>query len=185
MRSRLTILLGTQGTIYFAGALFAPLYAVYVADIGGELITAGTAAATFAAATGFAALFAGKLAARFPHPKFLAALGWTVLGIGFLGYLFVKNPAQLFAVQILLGLATAAYFPPVEALYSRYVTRNHAGARDVFEWSWWDAVEYWTQAGGALAGGLIATFFGFPTLFIIMAGLAFLSAGIILAYMKR
>ncbi len=172
MRNKLLLLLTTQGTVYFGIALFAPLYAIYVEQIGGEFITAGLAIAVFSAVTGTATIFMGRIASFLPHPKYLAVAGWFLLGVGFLGYLLVQKPIHLFLVQVLIGLATATYFPPVEAMYSRWITRE----RDVFEWSWWDATEYWSGAAGALAGGIIVTFFGFPALFVTMATLAFLAA---------
>ena len=173
-RTKLFILLSTQGAIYFAIALFAPLYAIYVEHIGGEILTAGSAIAVFAGVTGLMTLVIGRFASRYATARTVAVSGWVILGFGFLGYLFVKTPAHLFIIQAVLGLATAAYFPPVEALYSRFVT--HRSERDIVQWSWWDTMEYWAQAGGAFVGALIVTAWGFPALFIIMSLLAFLAA---------
>ena len=69
MRNKLLLLLTTQGTVYFGIALFAPLYAIYVEQIGGEFITAGLAIAVFSAVTGTATIFMGRIASFLPHPK--------------------------------------------------------------------------------------------------------------------
>ena len=47
MNKNLKLLLLTASLFLFAGGLFGPIYAVFVEDIGGDLLTAGAAFGTF------------------------------------------------------------------------------------------------------------------------------------------
>ena len=76
----------------------------------------------------------------------------------------------------MLGLGGAIYAPAFDSVYSRHMTDGKSGRA----WGAWEAMDYFAGAVGAAVGGLIATKFGFNTIFIIMGLLCFMSAGYIL-----
>ena len=107
---------------------------------------------------------------RSPHKVLLVA--YILLGIGYLLYAFVYSVWTLFLVQILLGMGAAIGWPAFDALYSTHLDHHKEGS----EWAAWEAMDYFTTAAGAFAGGIIVTWLGFNTLFFIMAGFCFVSA---------
>lgn len=171
----LRILLITNGFILLAGAMLAPIYALFVDSIGGSLLDAGLTGAFFALAAGVTTIIAGKYADRKKRPEFIVATGYTIMGVGFILFMFVNNIWFLFFVQMLIGFAEALYSPAFDALYSHHLSPKKAGR----EWGAWEATHYFSMAIGAALGGLIASVFGFIGIFFTMAVLCFLSAGYI------
>lgn len=177
----LRILLITNGLILLSGAMFGPIYALFVEEIGGDLLSAGLTGGIFALAAGLTTLVAGRYADKFKRDEYIVAGGYALLGIGFLLYTAVHSLLFLFAVQILIGFAEAMYSPAFDALYSRHITKKKAGR----EWGAWESMNYFSAALGAALGGVVASFLGFSALFVMMASLCFISVFIILRVPKR
>ena len=174
----LRILLSTNMLLMLAGAMLGPIYALFVEDIGGDLLDASMAGGTFALAAGITVLISGRYSDKVKRPDKIIILGYIIVGLGFLIYLFVDTIWWLLAVQLIIGFGEAIYTPPFDKLYSRNVEKGKAGR----QWGAWESLDYFTTAFGALAGGMIVTYISFDTLFIIMAVLCFVSA-IYLYYM--
>jgi MFS family permease len=168
----LRILLITNGLVLLAGAMLGPIYALFVENIGGDLLDASLAGGFFALAAGVTTLIAGKFTDKNKRKEFIVGLGYAVMGLGFLLYIFVNSIWFLFGVQILIGFAEAFYSPAFDALYSKHVTKKKAGR----EWGTWESLNYFSIAIGAVIGGLIVSNFGFTAIFAIMSALCFISA---------
>lgn len=168
----LRILLFAEGLSLLAAAMFGPIQALYVERIGGDLLDASYAGAVFAFAAGVTTLIAGKYADRNEHPKNIIIMGYILMGIGFLLLIAVSTVWQLLFVQLLIGIAAPLYAPAYNAVYARHVNPEKAG----FEWGLWDATDYFMAAAGAVIGGLIAHYYGFNAIFVIMGLLCFASA---------
>ncbi len=177
----LRILLITNGLVLLAGAMLGPIYALFVENIGGDLLDASLTGGFFALAAGVTTLIAGKFADKNKRDELIVASGYLVMGIGFLLYIFVNSIWFLFGVQILIGFAEAFYSPAFDALYSKHVTKKKAGR----EWGAWESMNYFSIAVGAVIGGFIASNFGFNTIFAIMSALCFISAIYIFHLHKR
>lgn len=177
----LRILLITNGLVLLAGAMLGPIYAIFVENIGGDLLDASLTGGIFALAAGVTTLFAGKYADKIKRDEKIVAAGYVIMGIGFFLYLFVNSIWFLFGVQILTGFAEAFYSPAFDALYSKHLTKNKAGR----QWGAWEALNYFSTAIGAAIGGIIASIFGFHAIFIIMGILCFTSAAFILYVEKK
>ena len=71
------ILLGTNAMILLAGAMLGPIYALFVEDIGGDLLDASIAWAVFALAAGFTTLITGKYADKIKESELILVLGYV------------------------------------------------------------------------------------------------------------
>jgi DHA1 family multidrug resistance protein-like MFS transporter len=168
----LRILLITNASILLAGAMFAPISAIFVEKIGGNLLDASFAGGIFALAAGITIFISGKYADVVKENELIVVLGYVVMGIGFAILTIVNSVTVLFIAQIIIGIGEAIYTPAFDAIYSRHVTHEQSGR----QWGLWEANRHFSLALGAFIGGYIANRFGFHTLFIFMAVLCFVSA---------
>ena len=171
-RSALRILLGTNALILIAGATIAPIYALFVENIGGDLLDAGLTGSIYALAAGVTTLVSGRITDRIRESELIVVFGYAIMGIGYLLLILVHSIWTLFLVQALIGFAEAIYSPAFDALYSKHLDRGKAGR----QWGTWESMNYFTLAAGAAIGGLIVNQFGFNLLFVIMALLTFTAA---------
>ena len=164
MRKRVKLLLWSDIMFMVAGGMLGPIYAIFVQDIGGDILTAGGAWAAFAFATGLLILLMGKIE---EHKKkiLMVVMGSSLKALAFIGYIFVSNPYELFGVQILLGIGVAINMPAWDTLYGKLIEKG----RESFYWGLWEASSYLVSAIAGLAGAAIVMWFGFKTLFVLMA----------------
>ena len=168
----LRILLSTNALILLAGAMFGPIYAIFVERIGGDLLDASYAFAVFAVAAGLTTLLSGKFSDKVKNSELIVVLGYAIMGIGFFCYLFVSSIFLLLIVQVIIGLGEAIYSPAFDAVYSKHLDNHKSGQ----EWGAWESLNYFTTAIGAVIGGLLVTQFGFDAIFILMGSLCIASA---------
>lgn len=172
MKKQIKVILVADGLIMLAGALLGPIYAIFVEEIGGDILTAGTAWAIFSIVAGIVVLIFGKIGDKVKSKKKLISIGYLIMGIGFLSYLLVDNITKLFIVQIIIGIGEAMHAPSLEAAFSKH-TEDKNGA---FLWGAWGSLYYIVGGLGALLGAAIAQSLGFPPLFVLMGSLAIISA---------
>ncbi len=175
------ILLTTNGFILIASAMLAPIYALFVEEIGGDLLSASYAFAVFAFVAGVTTLFSGKYADKLKNNSRIMVFGYGLIGLGFLGFTLVSSVVGLLIIQVVIGIGHAVYSPAFDAAYSEHLDTRKSGR----EWGAWEAINYFTAAAGAILGGLFVTLFGFDAMFIIMALLCFMSAAYIFRLPKR
>lgn len=164
MRKQLKILLFSSALFTLAGGLFGPLYAVFVKEIGGDLLTAGAAYSAFAIASGILIFFVSKWEDHVKHLEKLVILGYTLGCVGYIGYLLIREPWHLFMVQIIFGFAQAIGSPAYDGLY----TKNLDKGKFASEWGLWSSISLIVAGIAAAAGGYLARLYGFQTLFGIM-----------------
>lgn len=164
MRKKLKILLTSSSLFMLAGGLFGPLYAVFVEDIGGDLLTAGSAYAAFSVAAGILIFLISRWEDRVKHQEKLIIAGYVLSCLGYLGYIFVQSPFQLFAIQIVFGVGEAIGTPAYDGLYSRFLDKG----KFISEWGVWESLYYIIAGISAAIGGLLASLYGFRFLFIVM-----------------
>lgn len=158
------ILLSTNALILLSGAMLAPIYAIYVEDIGGDLMDASLTGGIFALAAGVTSIITGKYADKARRMDWIMIIGAVIMSIGFFLFAKVENIFGLFLVQTLIGLGQAIYYPPYDALYSLHISKKKAAST----WAAWESMDYFVTAGGAVVGGYIASTWGFQPLFILM-----------------
>ena len=164
MNRILKYLLLAESFSLLAAGLFGPIYAIFVESIGGDILEAGGAYAAFSLAAGVMIFLISRWEDHVRYKEKLIILGHVIGSFGILGYLFIQNPLHLFIVQVVLGLSEAVTSPAFDGIYSKCLDRG----KFTSEWGLYDSVDYITAAISAAAGGAIASFFGFHTLFIIM-----------------
>src|SRR5712671_5068081 len=106
MNRYLQALLAGSYLWYFAAGLLGPLYTVFAQSIGGDLLDAAFAYSAYLIATGVFSMLFGALSDRCSKEAMMLA-GYSLNVIGTFSYLFVAAPHQLFATQVMLGVATA------------------------------------------------------------------------------
>ena len=170
MRRILKILILSSFFINLAAGLFGPIYAIFVEEIGGDLLTAGTAYAIFAIASGSLIFMLGKWEDKVKHQEKLLVFGRFLAVIGFIGYLLIKNPTQLFIVQIIFGIESAIITPAFDSLFSKNLNRKKFAS----QWGTWEST-----------AAYIAKEYGFQTLFTIMLIISIFSFLVTLLLIKR
>jgi MFS family permease len=175
------ILLVTNALILIAGAMFGPIYAIFVEKVGGGLLDASITGGVFAIAAGITTLISSVYADKIREKKLILVWGYTFIGIGFVMYLFVKSIWSLLLVQMWIGFSEAMYYPAFDAMYSRHLDKHKEGR----EWGAWEAMDYFTTAFGAITGGIVVTYLGFNAIFVMMSILCFLSAAYIFFLPKK
>lgn len=161
--------------------MLGPIYALFVEKVGGDLMDASIAGGIFALVAGITTLISGKYSDRVKENELIVVVGYAIMGFGFLLYFWVSSVFFLFVVQAIIGLGEAIYSPAFDAVYSKHLDGHKSGT----QWGAWESMNYFTAAVGAIAGGGLVTFFGFQTLFILMATLCFSSAIYIYSLKRR
>lgn len=168
----LRILLITDGLVVFSGAMLGPIYALFVRDIGGDILDTGLAAGVFTATAGVVVFLSGRFSDRIKETELVVACGYAIMGVGFFSYTAVGSVAQLLLVQVIIGFGQALCSPSFDALYSKHVDPGKSGS----QWGAWESMSYFAVAFGALAGSAVVSIFGFQALFITMGCLSLTSA---------
>ena len=156
MQKVLKILLLASGLSLLAGGLFGPIYAIFVEQIGGDILTAGTAYAAFAISAGVLIFVISRWEDHIKYKETLVIMGYALGCFGFLGYLLIQDPLDLFAVQVIFGIATAIGTPAYDGLYSKHLDKG----KFVSEWGLWESMNYILVGISAAVGGFLAKFFG-------------------------
>ncbi len=164
MQKELKILLTSSSLFLLAGGLFGPIYAVFVEQIGGDLLTAGGAYAAFSVSAGILIFLLSRWEDHVKHQEKLVVLGFLLNCFGFAGYLFIRSPIELFIVQIIFGIGEAINAPAFDGLYSKHLDRG----KFVSEWGMWESLYRIITAIAAAGGGYIALVYGFRNLFALM-----------------
>ncbi len=164
MKRAVRIFLFAEAVIFFAGGLLGPLYAVFVEDIGGDILTVGASWSVFMFISGIGLLLSGRFIDRLRSEKPVIMLAYLLQALGFLGYLFVTSPQHLFMVQAMLGISAAIGYPSRESWFTRFIDRD----RIAFDWASWEASYSITAAAASLAGACIVSIYGFSILFVLM-----------------
>lgn len=168
----LRILLVTNALVFIAGAMLGPIYAIFVEEIGGDILDASMTGAVYAFTAGVVVLLSGRLSDKMKENELLIVLGYAIIAVGFLLFTQVRSVTSLLIVQAVIGFGEAIVFPAYDAVYSKHLEKRKEGR----QWAAWEASAYFTTAIGAFAGGLIVDQLGFDTLFVIMAALCWCSA---------
>jgi predicted MFS family arabinose efflux permease len=172
MNRALKVLIYTGGTIYLTAAMTGPFWAVYVGKIGGDFETAGIAVAILFFVRGLASIVISRIENKFKETEYFLIIGGFLRSLGFMGYLFATEPLHLGVISFILGLADAVIYPAADALFARHIDKR----KDVAQWGWWEVMESWGTALGALLGGFLVTLLGFNGVFMAMAAISFINA---------
>lgn len=171
MKRTLRILLFADVWATLAVGMIGPIYAIFVQEIGGDVLDASWAYFAFMITSGVVMYLISHWEDHVKHKERLVLLGYGLSSLGLFSYIFVESQWHLIVTQCILGLAEAVLVPSYDALYSRSLTKN----AEASEWGDWEAMRYLVTAVAALAGGYIADAFGFRILFIVMFAISLIS----------
>jgi MFS family permease len=168
MKKIVMLLIFVDIVFTFGAGLYGPIYAIFVNQIGGDVLEAGIAWSIFMIVMGTLEIPFGKLADK-SNKKFFLCLSYLLATLVIFGYIFVSNVLELFILQIVVGVAFAMGDPAWEAWFSGAISKKERG----FSFATFHALSSYSQAGAAIAGGLLAQFIGFQFLFLVggMVGL--------------
>ena len=164
MRKILKVLIATSVLFTMAGGMLGPIYAIFVKEIGGDILSAGEAYAVFALAAGLITLVISKWEDHIKHIEKLVVFGYLLSTIGFFAHLYVKTPYHLFLVQMLFGFSAAILNPAYDALYSKYLQKGKIAS----QWGLWEAENMIVTAIASVIGAYVAKVYGFKTLLVLM-----------------
>ncbi len=172
-------LLVSESLWSFGAGLFFPIFAIFSEQVGGDITDAGIAAGIFILVTSLAEYPVGKLLDRFDEKWFIVA-DYVLEALVFVGYIFVGNVYQLFALQAVLGIANAIGDPAWESLYDKQTPEVGSGSA----WARSHMVTGVFNAGGIMAGALIVHTYGFDSVFALGAAFSLVAALIAIRYIK-
>lgn len=158
----------------FGEGMLGPIYAIFVNNIGGDVLAAGTAWSIFLFVSGIGIFLMGRIQDRYKSDKNFILLGYSLTSLGFLGYYFVSSVIQLFLVQAVLGVATMIVVPARDSFYTRYLEKRNFAS----QWAAWEGIWHIVTGAAALAGALIAKMFGFKVLFLSMFALSLIGLAV-------
>ena len=164
MHKQLKLALTANSFFLLAAGMLGPIYALFVKDIGGDILAAGSSWATFMIVSGLGIFIMGKIQDKIKKDKPVIIIGYALQSMGFLGYFFVADIFQLFVVQILLGISMVIHLPAYDSFYTKYLEKGKFAS----QWAVWESVYYTTTGIAALIGAFLVKMFGFKTLFLVM-----------------
>jgi MFS family permease len=170
MKNVVFLLILTDVVFTFGAGLYGPIYAIFVENIGGDILEAGIAWAIFLMVMGTMEIPFGRLIDRYGKKKFLA-LAYLIGALCIFAYMFVSNIYELFALQVMVGVAFAMGDPAWDAWFSEAISMRESG----FNWALFHAFTSYSQGFAAIVGGAVAAFLGFNSLFIIGGTVAVVS----------
>ncbi|GEM_PF-1491264 len=180
MHKNIKILLTCSILLHGGINLLAPIYALFIKNIGGTLLDASATIGCYAILRGVFYFLLRRLDERHFSKKFMISFGYFLFFVSYIGYLFVTKAVQVFFIQGLLAFAEVVINPSWSAVIAKSLTKGKE--RDIY--SNFYGYRSFFEGLGAIAGGLFVLSFGYNTLFTFMTLLA-LSASILSLLIKE
>jgi predicted MFS family arabinose efflux permease len=159
---KFVILLNVINILIITSAGFMmPLWGDFVAKIGGDVRTAGTAIGIFSMVIGIFTVIAGKIESKYDHDARFMVATQVIMTLSYGGYFFVSTPLHLYVVQIGLGLAGAFQAPALYSLYQKYMPDHDT----TFYWGMWAGFYNVAIGTGAFISAYIVHHYGFTAMF--------------------
>jgi MFS family permease len=179
-------LIAFDTSIVAAGALIAPIFAIFVVNniVGGSAAVVGFATSIYMVSFSIARLTSAyyvdkKLSER--GRVALSVVGVLMVGTSFLLCVAASRLWHVYALQALNGIGTALRYSPIMSLFTRYIDKG----RESFEWGLYAVSTSLGQAFAASVGGALVDEFGFEAVFVITGGTIMVSSIISLALYRE
>lgn len=172
MHKNIKILLTCSILIHGGINLLAPIYAIFIKNIGGTLFDAGATIGCYAVFKGVFYFRFRKVEENKFSRKIMISAGYFLFFVGYVFYLFSSNILHVVAIQALLAFAEVIINPSWSAVIAnaldkgkeRTIYSDFYGYRSIFE------------GIAAVVGGVIASNLGFQFLFSLMASFALMAS---------
>jgi predicted MFS family arabinose efflux permease len=180
VHKNIKLLLACSILIHGGVNLLAPIYAIFIKEIGGTVFDAGATVGFYAVLRGVLYFLFRKLDERKYNAKTMISSGYLVFFISYTLYIFASKPLHIFFIQGLLAFAEVIINPSWSAVIAKSLAKgkerniysNFYGYRSIFE------------GITAFAGGVLATYLGFDILLMVMAAFALAAAALSLNLKK-
>lgn len=180
MHKNIKILLGASILIHSGMNLLAPIYAIFISDIGGTLVDAGIAVGIYAILQGVMYFTLEKVNNDKVSKKLMISSGYLITGICYIMYLFAEIPAHVFIIQGVLSIGQAVINPSWSAIIATSLDKG----KERKTYSQFYGYRALFEGAAAIVGAISASKFGFSIVFGIMSILA-ISAGVISLFIKE
>jgi predicted MFS family arabinose efflux permease len=179
MHRNIKILLSCSILIHGGVNLLAPIYAIFIKNIGGSLIDASLTIGVYACLKGILYFVFRNQDEKKVSRRFMIAGGYFLFFVGYVLYLFASKTMHVLGIQALLAFAEVIINPSWSAVIANALTKGKE--RGIYS----DFYGYRSMFEGiaAVSGGFLATYLGFNTLFILMAVFA-LSASVLALFLE-
>jgi len=155
----------------------APIFAIYLTNriVGGSIEVAGYAAAVYMIVRSLVIIPFGKYLDKNHGEKddlWFVALGCFLGAISVFGYIFSYLPWHIYVLQAIYAIGMGMNVPGFTAMFTRHIDKGS----EALDWSVRSCL---TGIGAGIAGalgGIIASRFGFNTLFVGVSILLLISA---------
>lgn len=178
MHPQIKYLLWLNSFFIFGMNLFAPLYALYIQGINPSIQHVGGVWAFYVISMGCLVYIISKFENHIKYADYFLIVGFLGRSIGWLGYIFVTNIAQVYLIQLFLAAGEAFGTPAYNTLYSLNLDKAKAAS----EWGLSASINAFIMGLAAWLGSWIVGSFGFPVLFIFMVVLSLMSVILALHY---
>jgi hypothetical protein len=172
------LLVTAYATSTFAEGIILPIYAIFVQEIGGDILEASGAIGIFLIVNGIATIIIHRIPWSQKNRTYLLIGGWALWVFGIASYFAVSNTLTLFIAQILVAVGNAVADPAFDAELDDRIDVQLKS----YEWGIFGATQDVLNGCAAILGGIIATLFGFRTLILCMVIAATFSFSLILYY---
>ena len=115
MKKGIRALLLSDALINLALGMIGPIYAIFVEQIGGDMLDASWAYFAYMFTAGSVMYLISKWEDRVKHKEKLVLIGYSLTSIGCLSYLFVSDHITLLITQVILGLSMAILDPAFDS----------------------------------------------------------------------
>ena len=165
--------------------LLAPIFAVFITDYipGANIQVAGIAVTIFLITKSLAQIPIATIIDKIKGEKddfWIVFIGSIIMSLIPFFYIFVKTVPQLYLIQAIYGIVTAATFPAYMAIFHRHLDKNKEGTElGVY----YTLTDIGSAATGAI-GGSLAYYLGFTWVFILVAVFNLLGS-LALIFIKR
>lgn len=180
MHKNIKILLTCSILIHGGINLLAPIYAIFIKNIGGSLLDASITVGFYAILKGVLYFVFSKAKESKFSRKLMISLGYFLFFISYIFYLYAFSVIHVLIIQGLLALGEVIINPSWSAVIANALTKGKE--RSIYS----DFYGYRSLAEGsaAILGGVLATQLGFNVLFGLMAGFA-LMASVLSSFLKE
>jgi MFS family permease len=168
----LRVLFTFNSLFLFSASLMGPLYAIYVAKIGGGVLLISISTAVFFITSTLFLIFISRWGDKVKEKEYLLISSYLIRAVGYFSYIFLNSALWLVMIQVIFGLGDALGTPTFSALFAKHTNKNE----EVMEYSDWTLVANLVMALGAIIGGFVVSIFGFGFLFVAMGVLCLVSA---------
>lgn len=159
------------GTLFtFAVEIIAPIYAIFVKDISGNVLSVGIAYAIYSIMFSTLQPFMGKMADKYGRIK-LSILANLINSVGLFGYIIITNIFHVYFLQMLLGIGSSIASPSQQAMMADITSKKKRGE----EFGYIYMAMGYAGAIAAITAGIIADLINFQMVFLIGGFVALIS----------